>query len=148
MPSNGRIAIMNKELGALQVALREGGGTRIPMHVALNIVEVQRQIQARIDDVNDLNKNLVEHHGTPAEGEEVATRVSDDMEGWTEYVIEFNELMEAEIYFDKPLTLYEREDSYGWTPNGNTSIELTANTIFDMGEMLAVKKKEEPEENE
>ena len=140
MASNGRIAIMNKELGALQAALRECGSTKVPMHVALNIVEVQRQIKARIDDVNDINKGLVEQHGTPAEGEETATRVSDDMEGWTEYVIEFNELMEAEMYFDKPLTLYEREDSYGWTPNGNSAIELSANTIFDLGDMLVVSK--------
>jgi len=140
MASNGRIAIMNKELGALQAALRECGSTKVPMHVALNIVEVQRQIKARIDDVNDINKGLVEQHGTPAEGEEVATRVSDDMEGWTEYVIEFNELMEAEMYFDKPLTLYEREDSYGWAPSGNSAIELSANTIFDLGDMLVVSK--------
>ena len=148
MKQNGRISVMNRELGALQAALRECGSTQIPMRVALNIVEVQRQIQARIDDVHDINKGLVEQHGTPAEGEETATQVSDKMEGWTEYVIEFNELMEAEIHFEKPLTLYEREDSYGWTPDGNTSIELSANTIFDMGEMLTVNKKEDSEENE
>jgi hypothetical protein len=147
MASNGRIAIMNKELGALQAALRECGSTRIPMPVALAIVEVQRQIQARIDDVNDLNKSLVEHHGTPDEGEEVATRVSDDMEGWTEYVIEFNELMEAEMYIDEPLVLFEREDSYGWSPNGSAPIELSANTIFDLGDMLVVQKLKKPEED-
>ena len=110
------------------------------MKVALNIVEVQRQIQARIDDVNDINKGLVEQHGTPAEGEEIATQVSDKMEGWTEYVIEFNELMEATMHFDEPFVLYEREDSYGWAPNGSAPIELSANTIFDLGEMLMVNK--------
>jgi|TARA_R110002073_G_scaffold244624_1_gene406671 hypothetical protein len=140
MKKNGRISVMNRELGALQAALRECGGTQIPMRVALNIVEVQRQIQARIDDVNDINKGLVEQHGTPAEGEEVAIQVSDKMEGWPGYVEAFNELMAAEMYFDEPFVLYEREDSYGWAPNGSASIELSANTIFDLGEMLTVNK--------
>jgi len=140
MKKNGRISVMNRELGALQAALRECGSTRIPMKVALNIVEVQRQIQARIDDVNDINKGLVEQHGTPAEGEEVAIQVSDNMEGWPGYVEAFNELMVAEMYFDEPFVLYEREDSYGWAPNGSASIELSANTIFDLGEMLMVNK--------
>jgi hypothetical protein len=141
MPSNGRIAVLNRELAALQVALRECGGTKVPMRVALGIVEVQRQIQSRIDDVNGLNKGLVEEHGIPAEGEATATQVSSEMPGWTPYVTAFNELMVAEMYFDEPFILYERADSYGWTPDGNTAVELTANTIFDMGGLLKVKKK-------
>jgi|TARA_R110000824_G_scaffold23373_4_gene83971 hypothetical protein len=143
MPSNGKIAVLNKELAALQLALRECGGTKVPMRVALGIVEVQRQIQGRMDDVSALNKGLVEEHGIPAEGEDVATQVSSEMPGWTPYVAAFNELMGAEIYFDEPFILYEREDSYGWTPDGNSAIELTANTIFDMGGLLKVQTKKQ-----
>jgi hypothetical protein len=142
MPSNGRIAVMNNELRALTAALRECGSTTVPMSVALRIVEVQRQIRARIDDVNEINKGLVERHGTPEEGEELAVRVTDQMDGWGEYVGAFNDLMRQEMYFDHPLVLYEREDSYGWTPTGNSAIELTANTIFDLGDMLKVEKPE------
>ena len=141
MPSNGKIPVLNRELAALQVALRECGGTKVPMRVALGIVQVQRQVQGRMDDVNQLNKSLVEEHGIPAEGEDVATQVSSEMPGWPSYVTAFNELMGAEIYFDEPFILYEREDSYGWTPDGNTSVELTAYTIFDMGGLLEVQKK-------
>jgi hypothetical protein len=141
MASNGRIAVLNRELAALQVALRECGGTKVPMRVALGIVEVQRQIQSRIDDVNGLNRVLVEEHGIPAKGEATATQVSSEMPGWTPYVEAFNELMLAEMYFDEPFVLYEREDSYGWTPDGNSAVELTANTIFDMGGLLEVQKK-------
>jgi len=91
--------------------------------------------------VNELNKGLVEEHGVPAEGEATATRVSSEMPGWPSYLTAFNELMVAEMYFDEPIILYEREDSYGWTPDGNTAVELTANTIFDMGGLLKVEKK-------
>jgi hypothetical protein len=140
--SNGRIVVLNSELAALQVALRECGGTKVPMKVALGIVEVQRQIQGRIDDVNELNKGLVEEHGVPAEGEDTATQVSSEMPGWISYVGSFNELMGTELYFDEPLVLYEREDSYGWTADGNDAVELTANTIFDMRGLLKVRKKE------
>ena len=142
MPSNGKIAIMNKELGALRAALRECGTTKVPMRVALNIVEVQRQITGRIDDVNELNRGLVEEHGVPEEGQETATQVTSEMPGWASYVEAFNELMAAEMYFEQPLILYEREDSYGWTPDGNSAIELTANTIFDMGDLLEVQKRD------
>tara|TARA_R110000824_G_scaffold117337_6_gene269279 strand:+ start:32 stop:469 length:438 start_codon:yes stop_codon:yes gene_type:complete len=142
VPSNGKIAISNAELAALQVALRECGNSKVPMRVALGIVEVQRQIKGRIDDVNELNRRLVEEHGVPAEGEDVATQVSAEMPGWPLYVEAFNELMRAEMHFEEALTLYEREDSYGWTPDGNAAIELTANTIFDMGDLLKVQKKE------
>lgn len=141
MSSNGRIAVLNKELAALQIALRECGATRVPMKVALSIVEVQRQIQSRIEDVTTLNKGLVEEHGVPKDGETTATQVSSEMPGWPSYVAAFNELMAAELYFDEPFILYEREDSYGWTPNGDASVELTANTIFDMGGLLKVQKK-------
>ena len=141
MASNGRIVVLNSELAALQVALRECGGTKVPMKVALGIVEVQRQIQGRIDDVNELNKGLVEEHGVPAEGEDTATRVTSEMPGWISYVGSFNELMGTEMYFDEPVVLYEREDSYGWTADGNDAVELTANTIFDMRGLLKVEKK-------
>jgi hypothetical protein len=142
MSSNGKIAVLNGELAALQVALRECGDTKVPMKVALGIVEVQRQIQSRIDDVNELNRSLVEKHGVPAEGEDTATQVSSEMPGWSPYVAGFNDLMAAEMLFDEPITLYEREDSYGWTPDGNDAVELTANTIFDMRGLLKVQKKE------
>ena len=140
MSSNGRIAVLNKELAALQVALRECGASKVPMKVALSIVEVQRQIQSRIEDITTLNRGLVEEHGTPEDGETTATQVSSDMPGWPSYVAAFNELMATELYFDEPFILYERDDSYGWTPNGDASVELTANTIFDMGDLLKVQK--------
>ena len=141
MASNGRITVLNGELAALQVALRECGGAKVPMKVALGIVEVQRQIQGRIDDVNELNRSLVEEHGIPAEGEDTATQVSSEMPGWIPYVQSFNDLMGTEMYFDEPIILYEREDSYGWTPDGNTAVELTANTVYDMRGLLKVQKK-------
>tara|TARA_R110000824_G_scaffold293826_1_gene482131 strand:- start:346 stop:774 length:429 start_codon:yes stop_codon:yes gene_type:complete len=141
MPSNGKVALSNRELAALQVALRECGSTKVPMRVALGLVEVQRQIQSRISDVSEINNGLIAEHGVPAEGEDVAKQVSSEMPGWTAYIAAFTELMAAEIYFDEPFVLYEKEDSYGWTPDGNSAIELTANTIFDMGDLLKVEKK-------
>ena len=141
MPSNGKIAISNAELAALQVALRECGNSKVPMRVALGIVEVQRQIKSRMSDVSEINTGLVAEHGVPKEGEDVARQVSSDMPGWASYLTAFNELMGAEMHFDEPFILYEREDSYGWTPDGNAAIELTANTIFDMGDLLKVEKK-------
>lgn len=139
---NGVVRIRNRDLAALQAALRECGSTKVPMRVALGIVEVQRRIQGRIDDVNEVNKGLVEEHGVPAEGEATATQVSSEMPGWAPYVAAFNELMAAEMLFDEPIILYEREDSYGWTPDGNDAVELTANTIFDMRGLLKVQNKE------
>ena len=141
MLSNGKISLLNSELAALQIALRECGSTKVPMKLALGIVEVQRQIQGRMSDVSEINTGLVAEHGVPKEGEDVAKQVSSDMPGWTSYLTAFSELMGAEMHFDEPFTLYEREDSYGWTPDGNSAIELTANTIFDMGGLLKVEKK-------
>jgi|TARA_R110000751_G_scaffold79394_1_gene160082 hypothetical protein len=141
MSSNGKISVLNSELAALQIALRECGGTKVPMRLALGIVEVQRQIQGRMSDVGEINTGLVAEHGVPKEGEDVAKQVSSDMPGWASYLTAFNELMGAEMHFDEPFILYEREDSYGWTPDGNSAIELTANTIFDMGGLLKVEKK-------
>ena len=141
MPSNGKIAVSNAELAALQVALRECGSTKVPMKLALRIVEVQRQIKSRMSDISELNNGLVAEHGVPKEDEDVATQVSSDMPGWTSYLTAFNELMAAEMLFDEPFMLYEKEDSYGWTPDADGAVELTANTIFDMGDLLEVEKK-------
>ena len=52
--AKNKVTITNAELGTVQAALRECGNTKIPMGVALRMVEVQRLIKDRIEDVQEL----------------------------------------------------------------------------------------------
>ena len=136
---NGKVTLTNRELAGAQRGLRECGKTTVPMAVALRMVAVQRLLKDRIDDVNACNKDLVELHGTPAEGEETATQVSDEMPGYQPYLDAFGELMDAEFGVPDHFTLYQKGDQYGWTENVKTPISLTPNTIMDMAALLEVK---------
>ena len=51
--AKNKVTITNAELGTVQAALRECGNTKIPMGVALRMVEVQRLIKARSADVQE-----------------------------------------------------------------------------------------------
>ena len=141
---NGKVTVTNRELAAAQKALRECGSTRIPMGVALRMVSVQRLIKDRIDDVNEINKGLVEEHGTPPEGREVATEVSDEMPGFQPYLDAFGELMDEKFSIPDHFILYQKDDKYGWTENVKTPIALTPNAIVDMGDLLEIKAPPNP----
>ena len=141
---NGKVTLTNRELGAAQAALRVCGNTSVPMAVAMRMVDVQHLLKDRIDKVNEVNKTLIERHGTPAEGEEKATRVSDEMPGFHAYLDEFKELMDTEFEVNDHFILYQKGDEFGWTENVKTPIALTPNTIFDMASLLEIKTPAKP----
>ena len=136
-----KVTITNSELGTVHAALRECGNTKIPMGVALRMVEVQRLIKDRIDDVQELNGGLVERYGTPGEGEEAATEMRSDMPGWPEYVAAFNDLMAQKLNISERFTLYQDGDELGWA-EGTNGVSLSPNTIIDMAALLHIEKAE------
>jgi len=141
MATKASATITNAELGTVQVALRECGNTKIPMGVALRMVEVQRLIKDRIEDVQELNGGLVERYGIPGEGEETATEVRSDMPGWPEYVAAFNDLMAQRLNISERFTLYQDGDELGWA-EGTNGVSLSPNTIIDMAALLHIEKAE------
>ena len=141
MATKASATITNAELGTVQVALRECGNTKIPMGVALRMVEVQRLIKDRIEDVQELNGGLVERYGIPGEGEETATEVRSDMPGWPEYVAAFNDLMAQKLNISERFTLYQDGDELGWA-EGTNGVSLSPNTIIDMAALLRIEKAE------
>ena len=141
MATKAAATITNAELGTVQAALRECGNTKIPMGVALRMVEVQRLIKDRIEDVQELNGGLIERYGTPGEGEETATEMRSDMPGWPEYVAGFNDLMAQELKLPEQFTLYQDGDELGWT-EGTNGVSLSPNTIIDMAALLRIEKAE------
>ena len=136
-----KVTITNSELGTVHAALRECGNTKIPMGVALRMVEVQRLINDRIEDVQELNGGLIERYGTPGEGEETATEMRSDMPGWPEYVAGFNDLMAQELKLPEQFTLYQDGDELGWA-EGTNGVSLSPNTIIDMAALLRIEKAE------
>ena len=136
-----KVTITNSELGTVHAALRECGNTKIPMGVALRMVEVQRLIKDRIDDVQELNGGLVERYGIPGEGEEAATEMRSDMPGWAEYVAGFNDLMAQKLNISEQFTLYQDGDELGWA-EGTNGVSLSPNTIIDMAALLRIEKAE------
>lgn len=144
MAKNGKVTLTNKELAAAHVALRQCGKTTIPMGVALRMVAVQRLLKGRIDDVNEVNKGLIEAHGTPAEGQDTATIITDEMAGWQSYQDAFDDLMDDEFSVPDHFILYQKDDKYGWSENVKTPIALTPNTIVDMVALLEVKGPAKP----
>ena len=136
---NGEIRIQNRELAGAQAALRECGNTRIPMGVALRMVSVQRLIKDRIDDVNEVNKGLVERYGEPGEGEETATQVNSEMPGWFAYVAAFNELMDEELEVPGHFVLYQDGDKVGWSRGDVNGVTLTPNAIVDLAGLLHIE---------
>jgi len=141
MATKASATITNAELGTVQVALRECGNTKIPMGVALRMVEVQRLIKDRIEDVQELNGGLVVRYGIPGEGEETATEVRSDMPGWPEYVAAFNDLMAQKLNISERFTLYQDGDELGWA-EGTNGVSLSPNTIIDMAALLHIEKAE------
>jgi len=141
MATKAAATITNAELGTVHAALRECGNTKIPMGVALRMVEVQRLIKDRIEDVQELNGGLVERYGTPGEGEETATQVSSEMPGWAEYVAGFNDLMAQELKIPDQFTLYQDGDELGWA-EGTNGVSLSPNMIIDMAALLRIEKAE------
>ena len=139
--AKNKVTITNAELGTVQAALRECGNTKIPMGVALRMVEVQRLIKDRIEDVQELNGGLIERYGTPGEGEETATEMRSDMPGWPEYVAGFNDLMAQELKLPEQVTLYPDGDELGWA-EGTNGVSLSPNTIIDMAALLRIEKAE------
>ena len=135
---NGEIRIQNRELAGAQAALRECGNTRIPMGVALRMVSVQRLIKDRIDDVNEVNKGLVERYGEPGEGEETATQVNSEMPGWFAYMAAFNDLMNEDLEIPERFVLYQDGDQVGWSREEVNGISLTPNAIVDMAGLLHI----------
>ena len=136
---NGEIRIQNRELAGAQAALRECGNTRIPMGVALRMVSVQRLIKDRIDDVNEVNKGLVERYGEPGEGEETATQVNSEMPGWFAYMAAFNDLMNEDLEIPERFVLYQAGDQVGWSREEVNGISLTPNAIVDMAGLLHIE---------
>ena len=141
MATKASATITNAELGTVHAALRECGNTKIPMGVALRMVEVQRLIKDRIEDVQELNGGLVERYGIPGEGEETATEVRSDMPGWPEYVAAFNDLMAQKLNISERFTLYQDGDELGWA-EGTNGVSLSPNTIIDMAALLHIEKAE------
>ena len=136
---NGEIRIQNRELAGAQAARRECGNTRIPMGVALRMVSVQRLIKDRIDDVNEVNKGLVERYGEPGEGEETATQVNSEMPGWFAYMAAFNDLMNEDLEIPERFVLYQAGDQVGWSREEVNGISLTPNAIVDMAGLLHIE---------
>ena len=136
---NGEIRIQNRELAGAQAALRECGNTRIPMGVALRMVSGQRLIKDRIDDVNEVNKGLVERYGEPGEGEETATQVNSEMPGWFAYMAAFNDLMNEDLEIPERFVLYQDGDQVGWSREEVNGISLTPNAIVDMAGLLHIE---------
>ena len=139
--AKNKVTITNAELGTVQAALRECGNTKIPMGVALRMVEVQRLIKDRIEDVQELNGGLIERYGTPGEGEETANEMRSDMPGWPEYVAGFNDLMAQELKLPEQFTLYQDGDELGWA-EGTNGVSLSPNTLIDMAALLRIEKAE------
>ena len=139
--AKNKVTITNAELGTVQAALRECGNTKIPMGVALRMVEVQRLIKDRIEDVQELNGGLIERYGTPGEGEETATEMRSDMPGWPEDGAGFNDLMAQELKLPEQFTLYQDGDELGWA-EGTNGVSLSPNTIIDMAALLRIEKAE------
>ena len=136
-----KVTITNSELGTVHAARRECGNTKIPMGVALRMVEVQRLIKDRIEDGQEINGGLIDRYRTPGVREETATEMRSDMPGWPEYVAGFNDLMAQELKLPEQFTLYQDGDELGWA-EGTNGVSLSPNAIIDMAALLRIEKAE------
>ena len=132
----------NRRLQGVLIALRELGQTTIPALVLLKMVKTQKTIMRHLETVQETNNLLIKKHGEVNE-ETGGDHITPEMDGWAEFQQEASILQLVEFDVGEPFVLYEREHVpgevvVGWTDPVKTPLELSANVIVDMGDLLVI----------
>lgn len=117
----------NNEVIAAFEALREMAEVYLPVSGALKVRRIAKELQSRVEEIEEVRKQLVTKYGTKDENGEVAVLENgaaqiEDMEGFSR---EYKELMEISSSYDTVLT---KEDM-------GTS-EVKVQTIIRLGPWL------------
>ena len=124
--------------GALE-ALRELGKLRIPMRTALRVAALQRELKARLEDVEYVRRSLIAKHG--AENGQGTVEVRPGDAGWQAFVDGFQELMAEEFTPSERITLYVRGEEVAFTPEFGHALEgIQPNVLADLQGVLEIEE--------
>lgn len=134
------VHIENRRLQGVLSALRELGKTTVPAKVLLKMVKTQKSIIGHLEAVEETSNALIVKYGELDENGN--KHVTPEMEGWSSFQEEANDLNLVEFDVGEPFVLYERERDgetvVGWSDPVKTPLELTANLIVDVGDLLLI----------
>ena len=143
------VLVENSALGLRLEALRDCGKTTIPMKIALRMKDVQQVIRIQQAKNGEINNDLIERLG------EGKGTVLPGMQGWAEFARETNELQGFKCNLGESFVLYSKDDpndedevTLCWKRDMKNTIELTANVMADMGDLLVIREHDYEEEEE
>ncbi len=117
-------------------ALRECGKTTPPMHIAMEMVKLQKLMLYQLDDISELNNGLISKYGEEKDGTQAIGPTSP---GWKAYAKGYTELMELEVELGDPFVIYQEDGEISWDEDGQNTIILSPNVIVDMGDLLDIR---------